>query len=371
MNFSYEELYSMYGRFDTNIHIQFVPGSQAHQLFGDYLMGEIIYTKDERESLEKILITNEIPRTDKKVRILPSAVLDLTSAQFEQAERYGVLCSDILEILSMNGPKSNAFTKVGNRELPAPKTLQLNIKRGEGNRLMFGFLNRRASRNESLSPQEINMYFGLANYFSVNIAEAPFTDLNYDQKESRYFELKAKFDDLIISGGEIEEFGAAIAERYLLKEQMITSEFERSGEKIAKIASDFGDEVKNAKKACHKFDEEILLFGGKLIYLDLERFLHIYCRHVIEMKVGGAFAGKSVFQYRYDDVIEVIKLVVKSQASEIDEQFRNNPEKNFRRSGKRAVYLYGNYYHIEIEPTGRLLTFYPYENKAAADADTE
>jgi hypothetical protein len=65
------------------------------------------------------------------------------------------------------------------------------------------------------------------------------------------------------------------------------------------------------------------------------------------------------------------KLVISSQSSEIQEHFKNTPSKNFKRSGKRAVYIYGNYYHVEIEPSGRLLTFYPYENKAASEADTE
>jgi len=334
-------------------------------------MGDIIYSKEEREALEKALKSDTIPRSDELVRILPSPAIDLTPDQYEQAERHGVPCSDIIEILSMNGPRTNAFTKVGNRELPAPRTLYMHVKRGDGNRLMFGFLDRRASRKDSLSPQEVNLYFGLATYFSVNTKEGPFADLTHDPKDARYFELKTKYDDLVIIDDEIKEFAAAISERYFVKEGMITAEFERSGEKMQTIAKAFGDEVNNARKACHKFDEEILLFGGKLIYLDLERFLHIYCRHVTEAQVGGAFAGKSVLQYKYDDILEVIKLVIQSQSTEIQDHFKNNPGNNFRRSGRRAVYLYGNYYHVDIEPSGRLLTFFPYENKAASEADAE
>lgn len=55
MNFSYEELYSMYGQYDTFISIVFHRGSESFHKFGSTLMGVIKYTLEERIELESIL----------------------------------------------------------------------------------------------------------------------------------------------------------------------------------------------------------------------------------------------------------------------------------------------------------------------------
>ena len=72
MNFSYEELYSMYGQFDTFISIVFHYGSDSHKNFGSTLMGVINYTLEERTELESILKKAKIPRTNKEIRLIPS-----------------------------------------------------------------------------------------------------------------------------------------------------------------------------------------------------------------------------------------------------------------------------------------------------------
>jgi len=105
------------------------------------------------------------------------------------------------------------------------------------------------------------------------------------------------------------------------------------------------------------------------VYLDLERFLHIYARHVTETHVGGQFAVKTVFQYKYDDIIRIIQAVIESEATAIQEHLAAGSGKNFLRMGKRSIYYEGHYYRVEIESDGRLLTFHPYNNNDERDAD--
>ena len=53
MNFSYEEIYSMYGQYDTFVSLEFKYGSEAYEKFGESLMGTFKYSLEQRESLEK------------------------------------------------------------------------------------------------------------------------------------------------------------------------------------------------------------------------------------------------------------------------------------------------------------------------------
>ena len=58
MNFSYEELYSMYGQYDAFIALDFHQGSEAYNKFGQSLMGTFKYTLEQREELEQLLKLN-------------------------------------------------------------------------------------------------------------------------------------------------------------------------------------------------------------------------------------------------------------------------------------------------------------------------
>jgi hypothetical protein len=370
MNFSIEELYSMYGQYDTLITMNFHYNSDAYKKFGGSLMGEIIYTKEQRENLEEVLKQNPIPRTDEKVRIMPSSVVELTAEQFEHAERFGIQASDIYEILSYNRPRENQFIGKDKKEIKNTVTININSNPREINQLSFGFLSSRAKRNEGLSPEEKYQWLGLARYFGEDISKEPYVVYNDNENAIRYYEIRAKYYALTINEDEAKEFAKLIANRYIEAEKLIRAEVERSGEKLEAVAQKYGEKLDNLKNAAHGFEEQIILFGEKLIYLDLERFLHIYARHVGETHIAvESFAGKTVFQYKYDDIIRIVKDVVESEKDSIRAHFKANPDKIFVRMGKRSIYYQGHYYRVEIEPSGRLLTFHPYNNNEERDAD--
>ena len=371
MNFSYEELYYMYGQYDTLITITFHYNSEAYQRFGGTLMGEIIYTEDERHELEALLKETTIPRSERKIRLLPSPVINLTPELFEQAERYGFLCSDIYEIMSYNKPRTNNFISTEKKGIQNTITLNVNSHPKELNRLSYGFLLSRFKRNSPLTPEEYYQLLGLARYFGGDINSEPFQQYNNDENSIRYHELKAKYTDLTLNEDEIKEFSQLMAQRYIEREKLIKAEIEKSGESFNAIAEKHKDEIKNLRNIAHGFEEQIILFGEKLVYLDLERFLHIYARHVRETQAGENFKEKTVFQYKFDDILRLVQAVVESESIAIQEHFKNTPGRTFARIGKRSIYYQGHYYRVEIEPSGRLITFHPYNNNEERDADIE
>lgn len=378
MNFSYEELYSMYGQYDTFISIVFHRDSASFHKFGSTLMGVSKYTLEERTELESILKTDEIPRTEKVIHFIPSELEKLSLEQVEFLDKTGFLCSDIFEVSSVNLPQKNRFIERKKKEIQNTINIEIDARDWQDiNRITFGFLNSRFIKGNPLSPNEINQYLGLREYYKEGNQISPFKELAFQEdqitlkNEVRFYELKSKFDDLVINEEEMKEFAQQIISKYSQRENLINEELKKSSERIKQLSQEFGDQIERLKDICHKYEERVVLFGEKLIFLNFERFLHIYIRHVTETQIGNRFQGKTVFQYKFDDIIRVISLVMDVASNDIQEHFRNYPDKIYRRMGARSIYYDGHYYRVEIEPNGSLITFHSYNNCEEKDADNE
>lgn len=77
-----------------------------------------------------------------------------------------------------------------------------------------------------------------------------------------------------------------------------------------------------------------------------------------QKKVGERFAERTIFQYKFNDVRRIIKTVIESVYDEIKEHFNERPTEVLNVL-ERSICYDGNYYRVEIEPGGRLLTFHP------------
>ncbi len=378
MNFSYEELYSMYGQYDTFISIVFHRESDSYNNFGSTLMGGINYTLQERTEIESTLKKEEVPRTEKHIRFIPSELEKLSTEQIEFLDKTGFLCSDVFEVSSVNLPRKNRFIERKKKEIPNTINIEIDSRDWQDlNRITFGFLNSRFEKGNPLSPNEINQFLGLREYYKKSNQTDPFKELAYKEDkvtlkdEVRFYELKSKFDDLVINEDEMKEFAQQIISKHSKREHLINKELQKSTEKLKQLSDKFGDQIENLNSICHKYEERIMLFGEKLIFLNFERFLHIFIRHATETQIGDRFQGKTVFQYKFDDVIRIISLVMDVASNDIQEHFKNHPESNYRRMGKRSIYFDGHYYRVEIDADGSLLTFHPYNNNEEKEADNE
>ena len=102
------------------------------------------------------------------------------------------------------------------------------------------------------------------------------------------------------------------------------------------------------------------LFGFKepLIYWTVESYLHIIMRHFRDTKFGDNNISKSEIPYKIDDLKYLIEKIIEKIAHEIIEHFRYKDRGKFWRNGSRAVYYKGDYYSIDIDISGELVSFY-------------
>jgi hypothetical protein len=370
MNFSLEEIYSMYGQYDKFVTLEFEYDSEEYQKFGFRLMGTFLFDLDDRTELEKTLKKDEIPRTDRKIKFSPSKLENLSAEQKTDLDKNGILTSSINTVWTSDLPRKNRFRETGKKEIQNVMHIKAPDFSGwdELNRVRFGFLNSRYSKGQALSPQENIQYWAFRNHFEIGKDREDYKE-NFENNSAefkekvRLEELRIKYQELSISEKEIEEFAKLVVQEIIYKNKIIDKEIASATEKIDEISKEFGSELENLKKICRGFDEKIIAFGEKIIFLEFERFVHIYARHVSETQIGERFAeNKTVFQYKFDDIIQVIKMVIESVNDEIQEHFRQTPDRPFRRMGSRSIYIDGHYYRVQIEPNGMIMDFHPYND---------
>jgi hypothetical protein len=291
----------------------------------------------------------------------------LTAENIELLDRYGIQASNIAIISSFSRHRKNRFTEKGTKEIPNQITIQAPKIDGwqELNRLRFGFLNSIYESKHPFTPNQEIEYWGLRTHLVIGLDLEDFLEIkNRDAdflKKVRLVELDCKFQELSIDEGQIQEFAKLTVEKIFYKKDIVEREIQKSGQNIKSVSVNFKAEIEELKKCCYPFDEDIIGFGEKTIYLTFERFVHIYASHVAETQIGETFSGeKTVFQYMFDDIKYLIKMVVENVSNEIQIHFKESPELPFRRIGKRAIYIDGHYYRLVIEPNGSIQDFHPY-----------
>jgi hypothetical protein len=363
MNFSYEEIFSMYGQFDTFVSLQFHPASEAHKKYGQSLMGTFIYTLNERRDLEQVLKNENVPRTNKYIKFKPAkAEKRLTREQRIDLDKKGILNGDIFEVATVNRTRQNRFKVVGEKDVP--NTLKVNFDpRGvEWNRLKLGMYSSRLASGYPLIESERYEYLALRAYceeFSEDEKrEAIDANTGRLKPTIRYHFLEVKFMNTDLTPEEDEEFKRLQDERSKPKMELLRAELTRSSERLKDLAVHHKDPLNRIIVIAAQFEDDVILPYEFPIWWNFERFLHIYIRHVKETKVGERFAEKTIFQYKFKDVRRIIDAVLTSIYPEVEEHFRKTTD-IFRRMGKRAVYYDGIYYRVEIESNGLLRTFHP------------
>lgn len=63
MKYSFEDIYCSCGRYNYTASVEFFPDTEYHKLYGKYLVGVFVYTRDECREFEKSIAFGPIPRT--------------------------------------------------------------------------------------------------------------------------------------------------------------------------------------------------------------------------------------------------------------------------------------------------------------------
>lgn len=272
----------------------------------------------------------------------------------------------------MRQPDENRFNIKGEKEIKNTIKVNFNSAGLSVQRLELYNLNARLKSGYKLYQEEEYKYIGYQLHYNPESIPKEVLDglidpgTNKLKEEIRFYQLQAEFFDATSDNPVMnDELKDMLQKRGKEKIKILMEELKRSAEKLKNIGEKYNDNLKSIISLCLRFEDEVLLPYELPIWLDFERFIHIYVRHVKETKVGERYDDKTIFQYKFRDVRRIIKAVLKSVYIEIQEHFKNNPNSNFYRIGERSVYYDGNYYRIEIEPNGRLLTFHPYNDNEA------
>jgi hypothetical protein len=378
MNFSYEEIYSLYGQYDTFVTLEFHHNSEPFRMFKPTLMGTFKYTLDDREKLQAIIASDNIPRTNQPIKFVPSSLENLTNEQVEILDKKGIQNANIACISSFNWPRENRFIINGKKDIP--NTLEIKFDSSDWDSAIYklGFYNSRLLSGHKLIPEEEFEYFGLQLFYNPDQFNGELKKKLIDESTSkikepiRYYQLMTKFLKSDLTKGEDAEFKEITSRRTKIKLDILVEEIKSSTEKLKDIAVKHKDTLYTLINICSQFEDNVLLPYDIPIWWDFERFLHIYIRHVKETKVGERFTEKTIFQYKFRDIKRIVKTVIERVYDEIIQHFKEKPLKNFRRMGTRSIYYDGTYYRIEIEPNGRLITFHPYnDNENPTDLASE
>jgi len=262
-------------------------------------------------------------------------------------------------------PRSNRFLLV-EKEIENVMKIKFDTSDVDLDRMQLGFLSARLKNGYGLSPNEKNQYLGLQIYFNKNFdiekdkANIIDSESGNIKDDIQYYYLKVKFVNSETNKEEIKELETLIKIRAQTNVSLLIAELNRASEKIKDTITSNQATFKSLVKLCTNFESDLLLPHKIPIWWDFERFLHIYLRHVKEIKMGERFEDKTIFQYKLEDVKFIIKAVLQIVYNEIEEFFNSNPNKNFVRIGKRSIAYDGNYYRVEVEPNGRLITFHPH-----------
>ncbi len=365
MEYSVEDIFLYSGQYDKVVNISFKKGSESQKEYGDYLIGEFIYSPSERLNLQRLVEEENYTRTNGRVRFKDTTER-ISDAKREFLRREGVLASDIVGILQFSGESFNAFSYRELRELPKPIILEVDFDRSLFvEQLLFTF-NLQLSNGFALIPNEVDQYhaailtkcgenaFGMERIGTILDKETGTirTGVRY-----HFFRLQCEMG-IELTKEEGEEYVRLICERARKRHEIAYHELLRTTENPRSIGAKYPYANYIFNQLIYDFDDIRLTMSQFAVWLDFGRYIHIMVGHVSEMLIGERNLEKTQFQYRAKDIIALIEKVVKEVDNEIQAHFISTPEKEFRRNGRMSVYYNGDYYQFRIRPDGRLMQFH-------------
>ncbi|MCB0633286.1 MAG: hypothetical protein KDD15_26305 [Lewinella sp.] len=371
--FSIEEIYHMFGRYDKFISIDFHHDSESARQYGRTIMGTPIYNRREREDIENSIRSNEISRTNGRVKFEVSPLCHLSDDDSRKLKREGFLSGDVFSIHHTQIDFQDSYNQKGKKEIPG--TINIEIPYDEQLNVELGFLtlyrNRVADGSKPLIDQEWNEYFAYKIlYDKDNISADEWErihekDSKIIREDIRFYLLRSKIRrKMQLSLDERADLSAIFERRRKERYRLVDKEINRSANKKLKeiIASEKELYAEIKREALSYETMNLSPYGSKIpIWLDLERYLHIFLRHCEDFQIGDwKNGGKLAFPYSFKDMKRLLEIAVKELMPEIENKLREGKE--FSIFDKRGYYFNGNYYVIHIGKNGRLLSFYPHKN---------
>ena len=362
MNYSAEEVYQLVGKQDKTAGVTFKSGTEPYERYGPFVTVQFLYGQREREALDQRIV-DPASKTSQRLKV-KYLYGELPTEKVDQLEREGISTDDIAEIMYFKADEKNTFHSTEKRTLNKiviPFRVQ---PKGRDCEWAYGFAKRQVAEGIGLSPQERAFYLAGKLYFEpeeVTTAE-----------EAEIFPAGGSVDPRVeweyLRILFVREEATADDNRkasYLMKkrddaaERLLNEKLKETGSGWPRLIKEDSDLAANLLVKVRLYEDRRFNVTGKVpIYLDLDGYLHVYMRHVEEMKVNDRFAAKTNIQWEEQDVRLVIRNVVEKINPDIQQFFERNAGKRYSRYGKTEIYYEGDYYTLHIEPDGRISTFH-------------
>ena len=370
MKYSIEEIFLKAGQFDEIVNVSFKHDSESNKLYGKHITGEFIYTPAEREILQEVTNKKNFALTYGYLKF-NELVGDLPNDKKKLLKRNGFNAYDISHIIGPNRNLINNYSDKETRHLPKPIEINVDFSDIDQDDLTINTYSQMLSSGHILIADERDKYnAAILKKFGNNIPKNEYNEIFVDastgeiKKGIRYHYLERKnYSKEGLSTEEGIEYKEILDS--ILKERVSIAfeELKKSHENYIDIFIQYPKTINIITTLVANFKVERLLIGHFPIWWDFERFIHIYLRHVEEIQLGDRFITKTPFQYSLKDVKSLIVFVLRQIQKEIQEHFRKNPGKDFKRQGSMSIYYNGDFYTLHIAKDGRLMTFYKSSKK--------
>lgn len=359
--FSQEEIYKLCGRNDDVATITVRSGSESEDKYGNEITLSFTYTHNERKKLEQDSASlNEEPKVRAKALLYD---YDTEKAQLLSSE--GINTHDIVAmIIAPATANENLFY---GKEKRKPHVLEIPFEgRGNGEDIfwMYGAFKHFMADGIALTHEEHYEYLAYRLIIEPQALTADEKKIIFDE------EGRIANNDVALPYLTWKEESHRLRETD--KTDLARLRYMRMMERLAKL-DDALKGVGGLTKFAEKYPEKAKLIvdkvlrfrdkrynvvGKHLLCMDLNSFIHIYLRHVEELKNNQIYGERTKFQLREEDVEIVISHVLHDLNNDYQKFKDEHPDCEYRKFSDQAYYYNGDYYAIRIKPDGRLETFY-------------
>lgn len=359
--FAHLDLYELTGRKQYLTTFTLKPNSEAHSKYGRSLTGVIFYAPKTKNDLESALNSSE--SIELNVLKIDVKIGHLNHNEKHDLKYKGIDIDCIESITFLMYKPEIELHESGEKKIPNRIELKVDCSNINPDRLQLNHLLSEFRRGASLLEFEKDQLIGLLLAYD-----------NFQVERKILDDLKLTLLD--IQGNNniwhnaylaLERQGKITAEREqalanfksidLLKRiKLATQELSRAGlnKNISQKQIETIEYIFNQAKL---FKPSIIIYGTRKVYWDLSSYLHITLRHIKHLQIGN-FTTKTPFLYKTEDLSSLIASVLFSVDDDLRDYLSSDPIRPFKRHGPMAIEFNGDYYHLSIEPSGRLAQFH-------------
>lgn len=365
--FSIEDIYFFSGQEDKYSIFHFYPTSEAFKKYGETVYGWLLYQKKEREALEQKIKNPPYEKTDGKV-MLDGAVKDDAINQLLKTD--GFLASEVMKFHNMNHHDNRVkqYGKAGRKEIPNTINLKFDASRMDIYGMELYITGGKIKDGYVIPLHDLISYYSVLSVLRpADITdEIRYTYLFQDDKktlneQAEFKILEIKYHKRLITQKEQKRLGELIAQRRLERFKVVEKQLGVPMKRIVEFGESYPDQFVEMSNAVMHFRTDTLTNYKTAypVYLDFERFVHIYIKHYDRFWVPGSTLNGTPFQYNYKDVRRLMVLIIEELKDEIEESLSKGKE--YRKYGDQGYYFNGNYYTLRVGADGRLLQFHAQE----------